>query len=349
MKSKKSSELNKFSNILVCRTDKIGDVILTLPVVNALRDFYPNSKITFLVSEYASEIVQGHRAIDEVMIYKPDESVFQLAKRLKQKKFDLAVVVFPVFKIALALWLTRVPVRVGTGYRFFSFLFNRKVFEHRKYAQKHEVEYNLNLIKHLGVEVSEVKFDIFIPQSAFDKVKKVLAEHGLNENNYIIVHPGSKGSARDLKPSKFREIVKKLASEGFKVVVTGSKDEKGLVKYVCDGIENSFDFSGLFNLKELSALIKCASIFISNSTGPIHIASAVGTPVVGFYPPIKVMNPRRWGPYTNDKVVFVPDVQFECKKCIGEKCKFYDCMDLINIDEVVKSVKEKIVGVNVRV
>ncbi len=349
MKIKKLSELNKFSNILVCRTDKIGDVILTLPVVNALRDFYPNSRITFLVSEYASEIVQGHRAVDEVMIYKPDESVFQLAKRLKQKKFDLAVVVFPVFKIALALWLARVPVRVGTGYRFFSFLFNKRVFEHRKCAEKHEVEYNLNLIKHLGVEVSEIKFDIFIPQSAFDKVKKVLTEYRLNENNYIIVHPGSKGSARDLSPSKFREIVKKLVSEGFKVVITGSKDEKELVKYVCNGIENSFDFSGLFNLKELSALIKDASIFISNSTGPIHIASAVGTPVIGFYPPIKVMSPKRWGPYANDRIIFVPDVPFECRKCIGEKCEFYDCMDLINIDEVVKSVKEKIVGVDVKV
>lgn len=349
MKRTKSSKLDKFSNILVCRTDKIGDVILTLPVINALRDFYPNSRITFLASEYASEILQGHSAIDEIMIYNPDESVFQLAKRLKQKGFDLAVVVFPVFKIALALWLARVPVRVGTGYRFFSFLFNKRVFEHRKYAQKHEVEYNLNLIKHLGIEVDEIKFDIFIPQSAFEKVKQILDEHKLSEKNYIVVHPGSKGSARDLKPDKFREIVRKLTDEGFKVVVTGSKDEKELVKYVCDGIENAFDFSGLFNLKELSALIKFASIFISNSTGPIHIASAVGTPVVGFYPPIKVMSPRRWGPYTNDKIIFVPDVPFECKKCIGEKCGFYDCMDLIDIDEVVKSVKEKIVGVNVKV
>ncbi len=341
--------MNNFSNILVCRTDRIGDVVLTLPVVNALRDFYPNSRITFLASEYTSEILQGHKAIDEVMIYKPDENVFQLAKRLRQKRFDLAVVVFPVFKIALALWLARVPVRVGTGYRFFSFLFNKRVFEHRKYAQRHEVEYNLDLIKRLGIEVDEVRFDIFIPQSALEKVEQILAKHGLSKENYIVVHPGSKGSARDLKPSRFREMVKKLADEGFKVVVTGSEDEKELVKYVCGDTENVFDFSGLFNLKELSALIKFASIFISNSTGPIHIASAVGTPVVGFYPPIKVMSPRRWGPYTKDKIIFVPDVPFECKKCVGEKCEFYDCMDLISIDEVVKSVKEKIVGVNVRV
>lgn len=341
--------MKKFSNILVCRTDKIGDVILTLPVINALKDFYPNSRITFLISEYTNEIVQGHKAIDEIMLYKPDESVFQLARRLKQKKFDLAIVVFPVFKIAFALWLARVPLRVGTGYRFFSFFFNKKVFEHRKLSKKHEVEYNLDLIRHLGVKISEIKFDIFIPQSAFEKVKQTLEKHGLSESNYIVVHPGSKSSARDLRPRKFREIVRKLASEGFKVIVTGSKDEKELVKYVCDNIENAFDFSGLFNLKELSALIKGASIFISNSTGPIHIASAVGTPVVGFYPPIKVMSPRRWGPYTNNKIVFVPDVPFECKKCVYEKYKFCDCMDLINVDDVVKAIKEKIVEVNVRV
>ncbi len=331
----------EFSNILISRTDKIGDVILTLPVVNALRDFYPNSRITFLVSGYASEIIQGHRAIDEIMIYEPSESVFSLAKKIKQKKFDLAVVVFPVFKIALALWLARVPVRVGTGYRLFSFLFNRKVFEHRKYAEKHEVEYNLNLIKSIGVEVREVKFDIFIPESAFERVKQLLAEHGLSEGNYIIVHPGSKGSARDLKPSKFREIVKGLTMGGVKIILTGSKSEKELVRYVGDGIENVFDFSGLLNLEELSALIKGAMVFISNSTGPIHIASALGTPVVGFYPPIRVMSPRRWGPYTNNKIIFIPNVPFECKKCIGKRCKFYDCMDLINPDEVVNAIKER--------
>ncbi|CUT04981.1 glycosyltransferase family 9 protein [Candidatus Chrysopegis kryptomonas] len=338
--------MKKFSNILVCRTDKIGDVILTLPVVNALKDFYPDARITFLVSEYASEILYGHKAIDEILIYNPSESVFELFKKIKEKNFDLAIVVFPVFKIALALWLARIPIRVGTGYRFYSFLFNKKIFEHRKYAQKHEVEYNLNLIREIGVEVNEVKFDIFIPQSAFERINQILEINEITPGNYIIVHPGSKGSARDLKPERFKELVKKLSEEGFKVILTGSESEKELVRYVAGNEKNVYDFSGLLNLKELSALIKLASVFVSNSTGPIHIASAVGTPVVGFYPPIKVMSPRRWGPYTENKTIFVPNVPFECKKCVGEKCKFFDCMDRINIDDVLRAIKEK-VGVNV--
>jgi heptosyltransferase-2 len=338
--------MKKFSNILVCRTDKIGDVILTLPVVNALRDFYPDARITFLASEYASEILYAHKAIDEILIYNPSESVFELFKKIKGKNFDLAIVVFPVFKIALALWLARIPIRVGTGYRFYSFLFNKKIFEHRKYAQKHEVEYNLNLIREIGVEVNEVKFDIFIPQSAFERINQILEINEITPGNYIIVHPGSKGSARDLKPERFKELVKKLSEEGFKVILTGSESEKELVRYVAGNEKNVYDFSGLLNLKELSALIKLASVFVSNSTGPIHIASAVGTPVVGFYPPIKVMSPRRWGPYTENKTIFVPNVPFECKKCIGERCKFFDCMDRINIDDVLRAIKEK-VGVNV--
>lgn len=336
-----SSKRITATNILVCRTDKIGDVVLTLPVVNALKEFY-GARITFLASEYTAEILEGHKAIDEVMLYKPDESVFHLAKRIKQKNFELAVVVFPDFKVALALWLARVPIRVGTGYRLFSLLFNKKVFEHRKYAQKHEVEYNLNLIRAIGVEVKEVKFDIFVPDHAFENVQKLLLENGLNNESYIVVHPGSKGSARDLKPEKFRELVKKLSEEGFKIILTGSKSEKELVQFVGNGLENVYDFAGLLNLKELSALIKNASLFISNSTGPIHIASALGTPVLGFYPPIKVMSPRRWGPYTDNKVIFTPNIPFECERCIGKKCKFFDCMDLINIDDVVKAIKEKV-------
>ncbi|MCS7229317.1 MAG: glycosyltransferase family 9 protein [Candidatus Kryptonium sp.] len=328
------------TNILVCRTDKIGDVILTLPVVNALKEFF-NARITFLASKYTSELLEGHRAIDEIMIYDNSESVFKLAKRIKQKNFDLAIVVFPVFKIALALWLARVPVRVGTGYRAFSFLFNKKVFEHRKYAEKHEVEYNLNLIKAIGVSIKEIKFDIYIPDQAFENVKKLLTARNITDENYIVIHPGSKGSARDLKPEKFRELTQKLVDEGFKIILTGSESEKELANFVGDGLKNVFNFAGLLNLKELSALIKNASLFISNSTGPIHIASALGTPVVGFYAPVKVMSPRRWGPYTEDKLIFKPNVPFECKKCIGKKCPFFDCMDMIKIDDVVKAIKEK--------
>jgi heptosyltransferase-3 len=338
--------MQKFSNILVCRTDKIGDLVLTLPVANALKDNFPNANITFLVSKYASEIVQGHKAIDNVMIYEPEISVVDLAKEIRKRKFDLAIVVFPVFKIALALWIARVPVRVGTGYRIYSFLFNERVYEHRKYAQKHEVEYNLNLIKKIGAEVKQIKFDIFIPDSAFEKVKNTLYEHGLSEKNFIIVHPGSKGSARDLKPEKFKELVKILSQDGFNIVLTGSDQEKELANFIADGFKNVHNFAGLFNLKELSALIKLSSLFISNSTGPLHIAGALDTPVVGFYPPIKVMSPKRWGPYTSEKLIFTPNLPFECQKCIGEKCKFFDCMDLISPNEVAKSIKEKL-GVNV--
>jgi len=338
--------MKEFSNILVCRTDKIGDLVLTLPVANALRDNFPNANITFLVSKYASEIVQGHKAINDVMIYEPEISVFELAKEIRKRKFDLAIVVFPVFKIALALWIARVPIRVGTGYRIYSLLFNERVYEHRKYAQKHEVEYNLNLIKKIGAEVKEIEFDLFIPDSAFEKVKNILSKHGLSEKNFIIVHPGSKGSARDLKPERFKELVKILSQEGFKIVLTGSDKEKELTSFVAGDFKNVYNFSGLFNLKELSALIKLSSLFISNSTGPLHIASAIGTPVIGFYPPIKVMSPKRWGPYISEKLIFTPSLPFECQKCIGEKCKFFDCMDLINLNEVAKSIKEKL-SVNV--
>lgn len=235
------------TNILVCRTDKIGDVILTLPVVNALKEFF-NARITFLASKYTSELLEGHRAIDEIMIYDNSESVFKLAKRIKQKNFDLAIVVFPVFKIALALWLARVPVRVGTGYRAFSFLFNKKVFEHRKYAEKHEVEYNLNLIKAIGVSIKEIKFDIYIPDQAFENVKKLLTARNITDENYIVIHPGSKGSARDLKPEKFRELTQKLVDEGFKIILTGSESEKELANFVGDGLKNVFNFAGLLNL-----------------------------------------------------------------------------------------------------
>ena len=338
---------NDPQRILVLRTDRMGDVMLTLPVVSALKDTFPGSGVDMLLHPSTCEIVEGHPHVrnividDDAGIHAGLRGFFRLARSLRNRKYDLAVLVHPTLRLALLLFLAGIPRRIGTGYRWYQFLFNEKAYEHRRDAKRHEAEYNLNLLRPLGIHCSDVRFNIVIPPRAFEKVDGMLHTCGLTrEDRVAILHPGSGGSARDWPAYKFAELGDTLMDDvDLKVIITGSEEEVGLVSEVANRMraEPLLEACHL-TIKELAALIQRAHVFVSNSTGPMHIAAAVGTPVVALFPPIIPCSPRRWGPYGEGHIVMSPKVP-ECGKCIEQRCSYFDCMDLINIDEVFNAVR----------
>ncbi len=344
--------MEKPKNILIVRTDRIGDVVLSLPLAKIIKQKYPNAKITYLLKNYTKDLAYKHPYIDDLLILEEEEGKIKFGeniKNIKKGNFDFGIVVYPTFKISLILFLARVKTRIGTGYRWYSFLFNKKNYEHRKYGEKHELEYNLNLLKLLNIEKIDTKhdisFDIQIDEKSKQIVEDLLQKNGFDPNiPTVIIHPGSGGSAIDLPISKFREMTESLARElSLNVLITGSEHEKG----ICNRIKNgtgSLNLAGMFNLKEFIALIDKADILIANSTGPIHIAGAMGKYVIGFYPQIPALSPKRWGPYTDKKVIFTP--KLDCENCTREKCEELDCMNTIDINEVVNAVKQILQGKN---
>ena len=338
----------KPKNILIVRNDRIGDVVLSLPLAGLIKKHYPDCKVTFLLRNYTKDIANDHPSIDDVIILKEDNGripVWKNVNQLKKGSFDASIIVYPTFITALIIFLARVKFRVGSGYRWYSFLFNKKVFEHRKYAEKHELEYNVNLLKVFGIEenisTKNVLFDIHINKTSMDRVDKILTDSGVEfEKKIIIVHPGSGGSAIDLPIEKFSDLVKNLSLlNEVNIIITGNEDEIN----ICSTIRantNAIDLSGKFNLSEIICLISLSDIFISNSTGPIHIAAALGKSIVGFYPKILACSPERWGPYTHKKVIFTPEI--ECNDCTREQCERLNCMNSIDIDSVTKEVKKLI-------
>ena len=123
----------RLQNILVARTDRIGDVILTFPTVEALKSNFPNTRVTMLVSSYTSTLVEG---IASTLLYSRDEKprpFFEMLREIQNAHFDVVLVAFPHFRIALLLWLAGIPLRIGTGYRWYSFLFNKKIYEQRSF------------------------------------------------------------------------------------------------------------------------------------------------------------------------------------------------------------------------
>ena len=333
-------------NILVVRTDRIGDVILTLPTIEALKLNLPNAHIAMLLSSYTASLVEG---IADVLTYNREIALkpfFEMLAELRRARFDVAVVAFPRFRIALLLWLAGIPLRIGTGYRWYSFLFNRKIFEHRKNVEKHEAEYNVSLLKGLGCTVSSMpEVKLVISQQERKTASDIRHSLGISDIDcLILLHPGSGGSARDWKPENFAHLATALKKRGYYVVVTGGKAEAELVQSVAqDAGEGVKAFVSYLSLKEFAAFIQTAKLFVANSTGPLHIAAAVGTPVIGFYAPVHVMSPKRWGPLTDKKVIFVPDPAL-CSQCKGGECIGNKCMEQIEVDQVMESAVKLITG-----
>ena len=337
----------KPKNLLIVRTDRIGDVVLSLPLARIVKKSFPECRITFLVRDYTKSLVVNHPYIDEYLILKEKDGKILLKENinvLKKYNFDSSIIVYPTFATSLIIYLSGIKHRIGTGYRWYSILFNHKVYEHRKYAERHELEFNVNLLGEFGLREAmnpdNVQFNLQVNKESEKKVNKILNDNNIDTNQPIIIlHPGSGGSSVDWPLYKFRELVELLiqSNTGWQILVTGSEEEKEICQQL--SVHNSVkNFTGFFNLSELTALISKTDLFISNSTGPLHIAAALDKYTISFYPRILACSAKRWGPYSKKSVVFSPKI--ECSDCSRERCDSLDCMSSIQVLDVFGEIEK---------
>jgi heptosyltransferase-2 len=326
----------EIKRILIVRTDRLGDVVLTLPILPVLRNCFPNAFIAMLLKRYTGEIVEGNPYVDELIWYDNENTpmpFWGMCGLLRERSFDATVVVYPRPRLALLMACAGIPLRIGTGYRYYSFLFNRRVYEHRSDSKKHEVEYNLNLLRELGCSSSGVpEFFIDIPESAERRVDGLVSN---GNRRLVVLHPGSGGSAREWPAEQFGSLAAKLLHDGFFVVITGTTTERTKAEAIVRATDGkAISLVDALTVKELSALLKRSSLIVGNSTGPLHIAAAVGTPVLGLYPQHTAMSVRRWGPCTERKVLFVPEKPVECSDCLRPGANSCLCMASITVEQV---------------
>lgn len=333
-------------NLLIVRTDRIGDVILSLPLAGIIKKHYPQCKVTFLVRNYTREIVEDHPHIDNVLILDETNGRVNLKSnisKIKKLGFDSSIIVYPTFSVSLIIFLSGISYRIGTGYRWYSFLFNEKIYEHRKYAGRHELEFNINLLRKFNIfeeiTASNVKFDLPVNPNSDEKIVKVFRENGLDDSMpLIIIHPGSMGSSVDLPIDKFKELIRLIVDNTvFQIILTGNNNERNLCEELV-AKERVKNFAGEFSLSELISLINKADIFVSNSTGPIHIAAALNKYTIGFYPKLLACSAKRWGPYTKKAFVFTPET--DCVQCTREQCGKTSCMNTIQMSKVFAEIEK---------
>jgi lipopolysaccharide heptosyltransferase II len=343
METMKELKLTGKERILVVRTDRVGDVILSTPVLEAIKSRFPHSHLTILVSAYAAEVVKNNPHLDDVIIDDCDNKhkgiwgMFRLTKEVRSKGFDVSILLKPTLRLASLLFLTGIRYRIGTGYRFYQLFFNSKVYVHRKMNLRHEAEYNLDLLRPLGIQPGEIRPRIYLQAKEELFAQEIWKKFEITgEDTVVVIHPGSGQSSLNLPARRFAQAADRLAEEiGAKVILTGSEEEKGLVDFIKSRMEHQvFDLSGRTSLRQLAAILKRSDLVIANSTGPMHLAAAVGTPTVAVFCPIFSAGPIRWGPYGEGHEVILPPVPV-CEKCRPERCPHYDCMEKIKADHIV--------------
>lgn len=301
--------------LLLCRTDAVGDLILTLPVARSLKSAHPDLEITLLAAKYTAPLLAGESYLDNVVTISRRSldnlnEVNALARDLRRMNFDEAVMFYPRLSLALALYLSKIPVRIGTGRRAYSFLFNHRVRLHRKHSGKHELDLNYDLIEQYYGDLSRLEPQITVTPAETVYANRLLAQAGIGASeSFVLIHPLSHGSAPNWHIDRYADLAGRLASVGHKIVVTGSSLESGdIAGYFTNRGDGIVNIAGQTDLPQLKSLIKRAQLVVSGSTGPIHIAGAVGTFAVGIYPPESTLSPKRWGPRGSANKVFVPNV-----------------------------------------
>jgi ADP-heptose:LPS heptosyltransferase len=235
-----------------------------------------------------------------------------------------------------------IPVRVGTAFRFYSFLFTHRVPQHRRHAEKHEYEFNMGLLASvLDLKRTDYRPQINVSVAAGEYADQGVKELGLTGEAFAILHPGSGGSARNFTPESYAWLADYIEDElRVSVVFTSGPGEERLIDSI-DSMRGrkSKRLGGPPDLIELAAFIERAALFVSGSTGPMHIAAAVGTPTLSFFSPVRSTSPRRWGPLAESRRVIMPPVP-ECPTCIDEECEYYDCMERIDRAAVMEAARD---------
>lgn len=321
---------NFFENarILLVRTDRLGDVILSLPLAIAIKEKFPHARVDFLCRRYTAPAPIMCPYVDKTFC-KERSSVRAI---LQKQEYDVTILIHPSLSDAIFLFRLGIKTRIGTAYRLYSFLFNHRIKEHRKDSKFHEITYNLHLLKPLGIHCDWREPKIVVPDYAKGKGLAFIEKFGLKSKDFVIVHPGSGGSALGWKPAQFHKLVQIIRSKGVNVAVTAGPGEREVAEYVagCSPI-----ISGL-NLFYLSGVISQANLLVANSTGILHLADAIGIPTLGIFPVLRQASQARWRPARG--VPISPNLPL-CKRC-SKKCDCYPCTDLVKPEDVARKILE---------
>ncbi|MBN1688202.1 MAG: lipopolysaccharide heptosyltransferase II [Candidatus Omnitrophica bacterium] len=332
--------------ILITRTDRIGDLVLSTPVFQVLREKYPGAWLSCLTFLENQEIVKGNPFLDEIILYdkKGSEKGFwgnlRFAHGIARRKFDVVIHLHATNRMHWVGWLAKIPVRIGWD-RKCPWAINHAYQDVKKKGLQHEVEYNFDLLQFLGVEKPESLKTFFpVQERSRRSLENLLRNHQVSlDRGLVILSPGASCPSKRWPARRFGELINGIRQkQEVTFIAIGTSEDQSLVRQIQQVADQPvLDLSGRLNLGMLGALFEKTALLISNDSGPVHIASALAVPVVSIFGRNDPgLSPTRWRPLGENSKVIWKDVG--CEKCLAHRCEInFLCMDAVSVAEVLKA------------
>ncbi len=328
-----------YRNILIIKLRHIGDVLLSTPVLRALRDAYPDARLTMLVNRGTEEILAHNPDLNEVLCLEKGSwgAQWSFVQSLRRRAFDCVIDLTDGDRSAVISLATGASIRVGFNaeHRWRGLLYSAVATP--RSTDQHRVEYDLCALRHLGLDPKPGTPFLHVSPSENAVVETWLREAGLTSSKearpLLLLQPGARYSLKVWPHERFVELANRLTDRfSCRILLGGDQREREIAEQIARKMHDAPKVvAGEFSLLQFAALAKRCALFVGNDGGAMHIAAAMGTPVVALFGPTY---PRRWGPRGGPAQVIYKGL--DCRACYHPACLRGDdsCMQQITVDEV---------------
>jgi 3-deoxy-D-manno-octulosonic-acid transferase/heptosyltransferase-1 len=347
-------------SILIVKLSAIGDVIQTLPMLEALKRQYPRAHIDWVVEEEASNLLLNHPRVNRVIIsrrkswlkkvLKPGEfwrtlgEISRFVRELRSQHYDWIIDNHGIFKSGLVMLLSRGRRKIGFQASAGIADEGSYFFTHERYKplsiERHALERYLDLVSQMGVHVEQAALHFPVPPDSLKGAETLLGQKVLESRPLVVLHPVAKWETKQWPAEKFARLISALARRKATVVITGSPQDEGPVTEILHRMDDSgkvLNLAGKTDLMELAGIFSLSDLVLSTDTGPMHLAAAVKAPLIALFGPTA---PWRTGPYGNNPRIIRKGLP--CSPCFKKKCQTMECMNSISVEEVLAAVEQKL-------
>lgn len=336
--------VHTYKRIIVSRTDKIGDLVLSIPSFYMIKKMYPQAEIILLVRKYNYDIVKNLPYINRIVKI-DDYRQKELIEKIGYFKADVFIALYVDKFILKLVRASKAKIKIGPYSKIGSFFtFNRGVLQRRSKSIKHEAEYNLDLIRKLDKkkfdELYEINTKIYLGENNIKAANKFFDENEI-KGKILVVNPFMGGSAKNITDEQYVSVLQKVKNKlndlNIIIVCHISDEERGEKLIQNIGQNNIFLYANGGELLNIAAVIEKSNLYFGGSTGPTHLASSLQKKIVALYPNKPTQSPKRWGIFGDERVKYIiPD------KDVKEnyKTKIFQCYNEKIENEIVEKIIE---------